>query len=289
MNNIEYKKSIKIKETDNEKRVYKVKKDNKKETYKYLKNKEFNNFLEPLERTNEYEVYKYIEDTNMPIEDKAIDLINIMTLLHTKTTTYQEIDKAKALSIYEETKEKIIYLQNYYLDLQDYFESKIIPSPAAQLFLRNASKFHKALRFSLYKLESWYKEKNNLTKERITQLHNNLSVEHLLKDKDYYLISWSKATKDYVIYDFINFYKNDHQEIEMTSLFEIYQNKYKYTKEEQLLFECLISIPEKLLFNKSNLVNVIEVRRQVDYIDKTNDFLLKNNEKYQESNNNKLN
>ena len=288
MNNIEYKKSIKIITTNNKKLVYKRKNKNKQELFNYLKNKNFNNYLEPINVTDTYEIYKYIDDKTTK-EEKENELINIMSMLHIKTTSYQKIDKEKIEKLYNQIKDKIIYLQNYYLDLQDYFESKIIPSPAAQLYLVNASKFHKALRFSLNKLESWYKEKNNQTIERIVQLHNNLSLEHLLKEDKYYLISWGKEIKDYVIYDFINFYKNEYLNIELYELFEKYQNKYKYTKDEKLLFESLISIPEKILFNKSNFENVVDVRRQIDYIEKTNLFLLKNYEKNQESNNHKMN
>ena len=70
----------------------------------------------------------------------------------------------------------------------------------------------------------------------------------------------------------------------MEKLFLLYQRKYKYTEEEQLLFESLISIPPKITFKKSHLINTIETRKHINYVEKTSEFLSKNNEENQEDN-----
>ena len=36
-------------------------------------------------------MYEYIEDVNTPEEQKAIDLVSMMSLLHNKTTYYKEV------------------------------------------------------------------------------------------------------------------------------------------------------------------------------------------------------
>lgn len=283
-NKIVYQSNCRIVSKDDQKYLRKIRKSNKEELFEYLKNKGFQNFLPYIEQKKDYELYRYIEDIKIPKEDKAIELMYVLSLLHTTTTTYQDIDIDKMKELFETTKEKITFLRNYYLDLQDYIETKEFMSPAEQLLMRNISNFYKALNYSEYKLNSWYKVKEKTSKERIVQLHNNLSLEHFLKEDVAYLVNWDKAKKDYVIYDFINFYKHEYLNLEMTSLFELYQSKYQYTEEEQLLFESLISLPPQIIFNKTNYINTINTKNIVTYVIKTSEFLSKQNEENQESN-----
>ena len=70
----------------------------------------------------------------------------------------------------------------------------------------------------------------------------------------------------------------------MNYLFDIYQEKYKYTEEEQLLFETLISIPPKISFEKHHLINTINTRKYINYLNKTSEFLSKYNKENQEDN-----
>lgn len=277
-NKISYKANSQIVIRDNKKYLKKIKKSNKEELFNYLQNKGFTNFLPYVEETNNYELYPYIDELKYPKEDKAVELIQTIALLHTLTTTYQDIDLNEIKELYEQTSNYLEELRYYYLDLQDYIETKEFFSPAEQLLMNNISNIYKAINYSNYKLNEWYKLIEKKTTIRQVQLHNNLSLEHILKDKIPYLINWDKSKKGLVIYDFINFYKNDFQNIEMSSLFKIYQSKYQYTEEEQLLFESLLTIPPKTLLNKTNYINTLEVRKMINYIEKTNTFLLKDNE-----------
>ncbi len=287
-NSISYRGKTKIVAQDNKRYICKVKRQDKTPIFNYLKSKDFANYLPYTEVTNEYEIYRYLEDNLPEKEDKAIELIYTLSLLHAKTTTYQEIDLDYTKKIYEDTKSQLAYLRNYYLDLQDFLETKIYPSPAEYLVLNNISKFYKAINYSEQKIESWYQEKIKLKKERLVLLHNNLTLDHFIKDDIAYLISWDKAKKGLVIFDFLNFYKNEYLNVEMTSLFDIYQSKYHYSKDELLLFQALISIPEKITFKKTNYINTVEAKNKIIYIDKTNDFLSKYYEKNQKSNNQEL-
>ena len=284
MNKISYKNKTKIVEESDNKYVYKIKKCEKKDLYQYLTNKNFLNFLPLEESTNQYEKYRYIHDKCINKEDKAIDLINVLISLHVKTTTYQETNLDTIKELYETTKEKINYLRSYYLDLQDYIETKIYMSPAEQLLMNNISKFYKALNYAAQKMDSWYFIKEKQKQERVVQLHNSLALDHFLIEENQYLINWDESKKGIPIFDFLIFYKNEYQILEMNSLFELYQSKYPFYKEELLLFQALISIPEKITFEKTNYINTINTKQVVTYIDKTNAFLSKYNEKNENAN-----
>lgn len=279
-----YKSNTQIILEENKQYVKKVKRSNKQELFKYLKSKGFKNYLPTIEETKEYEMYRYISEDNLPIEDKAIEIINNMSLLHILTTTYQENNQSKITELYKQTDTTLLELKNYYLELQDYIETKEFFSPAEHLLMNNISNIYKALNYSKSKLEEWYQIVQNNKSIRYVQLHNNISLEHSLKEDILYFINWDTSKKDLAIYDFINFYKNDFQVLDMNSLFQIYQSKFNYTEDEQLLFETIISIPPKINFTKNNYINTLKARYVVDYLEKTNIFLLKDNKEKQEDN-----
>lgn len=279
-----YKSKVQIFEKDNKKYIKKIKKSNKQELFNYLDNKGFKNYLPIIEETNEYEIYRYILEKNFPSEDKAIEIVKVLSLLHILTTTYQEINQNKVNELYEKTQNILSELKNYYLELQDYIETKEFFSPAEHLLMNNISNIYKAINYSNYKLEEWYQLIKTKKSQRYVQLHNNVSLNHALKEETLYFINWDNSKKDLAIYDFINFYKNNFQDIEMTSLFKIYQSKFTYTDDELILFESLISIPPKVIFSKNNYIDVINVRQLVNYVEKTNKFLLEDNKENQEEN-----
>ena len=254
-----------------------IKKRSKQELYEYLKNRNFYNFLEPEEETTSYELFRHIDD-NIPKEDKAKDLIYLMSLLHTKTTTYESINIEKIKAIYEDATSAIIKLDNYYHALQDHIEEKIYFSPAEYLLMKNISKIYKLLNKSKILLDSWYSSQQKEKNYRIVLLHQNLKLSNIKEENNnYYLINWDNYKKDIVIYDFLNFYQNEYKNIETISLFELYQSKYPLTKTEINLLLALIAIPPKLEFNKSNYEDTVNTKYLVTYIDKTNDFISKYN------------
>ena len=80
-----YKKSARIIETENEKYVLKEKKQKKKNNiYNYLYARNFTYYL-PIEKEDDnYEVYRYIDEKSISKEDKALDLIYALSMLHIK-------------------------------------------------------------------------------------------------------------------------------------------------------------------------------------------------------------
>ena len=157
-------------------------------------------------------------------------------------------------------------------------------SPAEQLLMINISKFYKALNYAEHKIDLWYTKKENQKQERTVQLHNNLSLNHILKEEIPYIINWDKSKRGIPIFDFLIFYKKEYMDLEMNSLFNLYQNKYSFYPEEKLLFESLISIPEKIILNKTNYINTVNTKKIITYIDKTSQFLSEYNEKNENTN-----
>ena len=72
-----------------------VKKKKKREIdniYNYLLSRSFDYFPEVLNEDDEYIYYRYINDIDEPREQKMVDLVNLVSLLHNKTTFYKEVD-----------------------------------------------------------------------------------------------------------------------------------------------------------------------------------------------------
>ena len=74
----------------------------------------------------------------------------------------------------------------------------------------------------------------------------------------------------------------------MSSLFDFYQSKFFYNNEEYLLFLVLISLPKEIQFSGHHLKDCTETYKLIRYISKTRDFILKEDEKYQEENKNEF-
>ena len=71
------------------------------------------------------------------LKKKIIDLINLVTLLHSKTTIYKEIDLDNYKYIYEEINKQIEDVFNYYNAVIDNIESVVYMSPSNYLISRN--------------------------------------------------------------------------------------------------------------------------------------------------------
>ena len=90
---ITIKNNIRMIETDDEVLVIKKKEHDLGPLYKYLKSRSFDYFPEILYQTKNYDIYRYIEETPLQKEEKANDIMKLITLLHSKTTFYNEIDE----------------------------------------------------------------------------------------------------------------------------------------------------------------------------------------------------
>lgn len=280
--------NIKILDTDQGKYVVKQKQKNEDHLSEYLKNKNFHYLLEK-ESTRGYELFPFIEEVDMPKEEKAIELVYILSLLHNKTTFYREVSLDKVKETYETLLKEIEYLNYYYHDLQDMIEQKVYMSPEEYLLIRNISLVYSSLNYAKDTLERWYEYKKDQKKERVVFIHGRPNLDHLLVGNDRKLISWKYSRRDLPIYDFYYFYKKDYLNLEMDTLFDMYQSKFLFTKDEYLLFFAMISIPKKIVFTKKHYHDCYQVYQFIKYTEQTRDFILKEDQETEKANHNEFN
>lgn len=286
-----YKNTAVIIDSDNGKVVLKKKKKNdKKELYDYLLSRNFSFFLYPINDINDdYEMYQYVYDLKTLKEEKAISLVDVISLLHNRTTTYKEYTLDEIKEIYESDNEYIDYLYGYYNELEEVFSNSVYPAPYELLFLNNVSKIYNCLGYSKKLIQEWYDLVIKNKKKRIVLLHNHLSLDHFIDGSEPKLINFDYSKYDSPIYDFISFYKNHYYELDMINLFNLYQHKYKFTDTELLLFFSQIIIPSKLSLSTNVCDNTINVFEIINYIDITREFILKEKKEKKKENNDKLN
>ena len=99
---ITIKKDVRIIDTGDNKFVIKKRDKDLEDLFKYLESRSFNYFPKIIYKTANYDIYEYLHDIDMPIEERAVDIIKLMTMLHSKTTFYRDIDEDYYKEIYEE-------------------------------------------------------------------------------------------------------------------------------------------------------------------------------------------
>ncbi len=242
--------------------------------FNYLKSRGFDYFPEVYSDTrDDAYVYEYIEDDNVVNPSKSEDLINVVGLLHAKTSFNKEVSEETYKEIYEDIKNNILYLKDYYLKYYELFLKSIYPSPKEYEFLRNYSKINSALNFSEEELDNWYSLVKEKKSERISLIHNNLALEHYLKrDKDY-LISWDKAKFDTPVLDLVKLYQNNFWDLEFNTIYKKYLNITYLSESEQKLFFILISLVPEITFDEDEFTACKNMRECLDYVYKTEEFL----------------
>ncbi len=267
INKITLKKKIKI---INDDYVIKKQKESLNDTYNYLMSRSFNNFPKIIDNRDGYVYYEYIEDLNEPKEQKIIDLILLISILHSKTTFYEEVDLDYYKKIYEDITNRIDDTYNYYNNLMDNIDNEEYMSPANYLIARNITLVYKSLNYAKENIALWYEIIPDKRKARVVMTHGNLNLEHYLKSDKSYLISWDNSKIDMPIYDLVLLYKNNCLEFDFIDLFKIYLSKYHLNDDELLLFLVLISIPDKIKLEKTEYQTVLSIKRLLDYLYKTN-------------------
>lgn len=273
-------KSVKRIDTDHGTYVIKQKKRmDKSNIYQYLLSRNFDCFPRPVNDINQdgYEIFPYVPEFTMPKEQKAVDLMYLMSLLHNKTTFYKEVDLDDIKNFYEETSSKLHYLEQYYLDLQNAIENNVYMSPSEYLLMRNISRIYSAIYFCKNALEHWYQLILNKKNQRYVMTHNQLELDHFIKSEHPYLISWDRAKIDLPIYDFYHFYKRHYYDLDFISLLQIYESKYPLLEEEKTLLFLLLSIPDKIVLEQEEFKKCQEISEFFIYLDKTNALISKQN------------
>lgn len=255
--------------------VLKKKKNNDlNNVYKYLKSRSFDYFPEPITIDNLYEVYPFLEDTYEPNEQKATDIMHLLGLLHSKTTFYREIDIDKNKEIYENISDELEYLNNFYNDLITMIEKEVYMSPSGYLIARNINIIFSSIYYAKHNLEEWYKKIDNNKNERVVNIHNNISLDHYIKNEKPYLISWNKSRIDSPIYDLLSFYKNHYLDFDFDDLFHFYESVYPLKEDERLLLFTYMAIPYKIEIISDEYEMCIKINKMIEYLYKTSNLIM---------------
>ena len=267
------KNSAKIIENENTRLVIKKDNPNILDTYNYLLSRSFDYFPKIIYKDNDYNAYEYVEDVNEPSEQRILDIITLTSILHSKTNFYKEVDIDNYKYLYETINKKLEYLFNYYNDIITLIEKNIYMSPSNYIIARNINKIFETINYCKYEVDSWYELIKDKRKIRVVNIHNNLSLDHYIKNDKPYLISWNKNKIDMPIYDLLTLYKKYYLEFDFYELFNYYESRYPLTNEERKMLFILMSIPEKLVLDSSEYKNSIKCRKFFDYIYKTEELI----------------
>ena len=255
--------------------VIKDKKDKDiSELYKYLSSRSFEYYPKLIEdNRDEVNVFEYIEDTSIDNEQKLIDLINVISLLHNKTSYYKEVTNDKIKSIYEELLGRVLFLEEYFNKIIFEIEDNVFISPSNNLLLNNSSKIFESLTFLKREIEEWYKISIDKNKMRVSLIHNNLELDHYIKNKDDYLISWDNYKIDSPILDIVKLYKKVYLNMDFSEPLKTYMDKFELTEIEKKLLFIMLVMPDEINLTENELRNVSTVRKYLDYIFKTENLI----------------
>lgn len=245
-----------------------------RELYKYLSSRSFEYYPKLIEdNRDEINVFEYIEDTSIDNEQKLFDLINVISLLHNKTSYYKEVTNDKIKSIYEELLGRVVYLEEYFNKLIYEIEDNVFVSPSGNLLLTNSSKIFEALAFLKREIEEWYKISIDSNKIRVSLIHNNLELDHFIKNKEDYLISWDNYKIDSPVLDIVKLYKSVYLHMNFSEALKIYMDNFSLNESEKKLLFIMFVLPDEITLTSNELKNVSIVRKYLDYIYKTEDLI----------------
>lgn len=269
-----HKSTILIKTKDN-KYVIKKKEKPLENIYDYLESRSFSFFPHNHFNMNEkYNISEYVQDKNLSDYDRSTEIVNLVSLLHNKTTSYEEVDLDDYKKIYEDLVEKNSSLVAYFNELNDVIDAEIYMSPSSYLLVRNISKIYASLDFCRKELDDFIKLVEDNPKQRKVLNHNNLSLDHLLRNEDSFLISWDKASFGIPIYDIYNLYLNTYDKVEFSTLLQMYENKYPLHQEERKLLFALMAMPYNIKFINNEYENTLRVQKLLKYLNITEKIIL---------------
>lgn len=237
----------------------------------YLKSRNFDympQFINNIREDN-YQITKYVESYDLPKEQKILDLINLVSLLHSKTTHYKEIDLNDYEKIYEDIDGNLNYLYSYYTDIITLIESKVFMSPSEYLLARNISKIYESIDNCKNKLENWHDSVKNKRKQRNVVLHGNLNLDHFIRTENSYLISWDKAKIGSPVFDLYKLYRKHALDFDFEDILNEYEAHYPLMEDERKLLYTLISMPNLIEFEDTEYNMCVKISKEIDIIYKS--------------------
>ncbi len=265
---LHYEKRGKVTIVITKEKKYVIKKNNHP-IYDYLNQRTFT-YYPKVRVEGDYEISEYIEEVKIPEEQKLMDMISLVALLHAKTTHYKVVEDYSYQDIYEQILGNLNYLKKQYDEKMDQVESEIFMSPSSYLLARHITSLYNMIEFCRRKVEEWYPKVKELKKIRLVILHNHLELSHFLNNQ---LISWNKSKIGPPIFDLYQLYQNTYASFDWEDLLAKYLASYPLKEEELELFTILISIPSPIENFPTEYERVQFFQRQLTYMDKTSRFL----------------
>ena len=219
-----------------------------------------------------YLIEEYIEDIDTTDEQKVLDLVRILSLLHKQTTFYKEISVYDYKTLYEELLNNYDYLYKYYIDHINNIDNKIIYSPSDYIFSRSISCILYSIDKGIEYINSWYKKIKDIDSIKVSVIHNNLELNHFINN---YLISWDKSKIDIPIYDIYKLYNKYYSEFSFNDLLKEYEKEYPLSDYEKELLFILVLMPNKIDFNDSEYNICVSISNEVDRLYKSDELIKK--------------
>ena len=265
--------------SDNKKYVIKLNTNNY-DIYKYLVSRDFlyfpNNYSDD---SDNYDLLEYIPDLSVSKEQKINDYIYLLGLLHKKTSYKREIDLDEIKEKYESITNKINYLRDYYQNINNAIDKEMFLSPSEYLLVRNISLIYAILTRSQTLLNNLYNNIKNIKSIRVSLLHNNVSLSHLITNNRVYLISWDKAYFASPIYELEDFFRTYYHDIEINDLLKNYESVNKLDENEKSLLLILLSLPKEIKLSNNTYHDTKIINNEINYLNKVYELLSNQEEK----------
>jgi len=256
--------------------VLKKSKCDYKKLYSYLNSRGFKNYPELFDSTrNDCYLFKYEKDLEIDNNQKIKDIFNTVSILHNKTSYFKDVTSIIYNNIYDDINSNLEYLNNKFKYFFDNDINNRVLIPSRYLFLRFYSLFYFSIIESKKYLDKWFDMVKSNNKERVCLIHNNLKLEHYIKNDNDYLISWDKYKFDTPVLDIYEFYKNTYLNGNIVDNMDIYLEKYPWNESEKLLFCSLITIPFDISFDTNEIDLCREIRKNIIYLNKSYELVTK--------------
>ena len=256
----------------------KKKRDNKVfDTISYLKSKRFKNFLDIYSsEEDDFLITRFVDNKVFIKDDKAYELIYLVSMLHNCTTFYKSISLDEVKCFYEEKMKEIISLKNYYDNLCYVFDNDNFISPSRFLLLKNFSLIFLSLDLAVDYLNKWYDSMKEKCSRRIVLNHNHLDLSHILIEETSYLINWEYSSFDSPVVDLSYFFKSECLNVDIEILFDVYLSRYQLFVEEYYLLFVYLLIPKKIVFQDLEIDNTKYIYNLIGCVSLLYNFVLKN-------------
>lgn len=241
-----------------------IKENENIKTYDYLLSRGFDYLLPIIDYDNSNILFKYEESINYDINEKALDYIKLLSLLHNKTSYYITINKEDNKKLYNNLNTYIDNIKSYYDELASSIENKEYYSPNEYLLIRNISVIYKNIFIVKDKLKKWYEKYKNNVRKRVCTLYNNCDLDNLIKTKNnIYLYNFSKSYIDSPIYDLNNFYDKFYQKFDFKNLYKSYNKVLELNEYEKELLLILNLLPLKIYIG-NDIKNIIDIKKKIN-------------------------